>query len=93
MVKASDLIKEQEERVKLKKKIYKKIYKKVEKKIIQSSNVNLFDCWFQIPEFMINIPLYNIDYCKKYIVNKLASNGFKSELLSSNIIFISWQQD
>ena len=59
MVKASELVKEQKEREKIKTKIYKKIYKKVEKKIVQSSGVNLYKCWFQIPEFMINFPLYN----------------------------------
>ena len=92
MVKAIDLLKEQKERDKIKKKIYKKIYKKVEKKIIQTSKVNLSECWFQLPEFMINIPLYNLDDSKNYIMNKLKENGFKSESLSNNIIFISWKE-
>tara|TARA_A100000164_G_C21259919_1_gene475258 strand:- start:194 stop:472 length:279 start_codon:yes stop_codon:yes gene_type:complete len=90
MVKASELVKEQKEREKIKKKIYKKIYKKVEKKIVQSSGVNLYKCWFQIPEFMINFPLYNVNDCNQYIMNKLKQNGFETELLAKNIIFISW---
>uniref|UniRef100_A0A6C0J5P2 Uncharacterized protein n=1 Tax=viral metagenome TaxID=1070528 RepID=A0A6C0J5P2_9ZZZZ len=90
MVKAFELVKEQKERDKLKKKIYKKIYINVEKKIVQSSGVNLYKCWFQIPEFLINYPLYNVNDCNQYIISKLKNNGFQTELLAKNIIFISW---
>jgi hypothetical protein len=90
MVKAQDLINEQKERDKIKEKVYKKIYKKVETKIIQASSMNLYECWYQLPEFIFNIPLYNLEGCKYYLKNKLKNDGFTVYFTNENIIVISW---
>ncbi len=92
MVKAQDLFNEQKEREKLKEKIYKKIYKKVETKIVQSSSMNLYECWYQLPEFIFNIPLYNLEGCKHYLNNKLKNDGFSVYFTNENIIVISWNK-
>jgi hypothetical protein len=91
MVKAQDLINGQREREKNKEKIYKKIYKKVETKIVQASSMNLYECWYQLPEFLFNIPLYNLDGCKLYLKNKLKNDGFSVYFNDANIIVISWK--
>jgi hypothetical protein len=91
MVKASDLIKEQDEKSKHKNKVFNKIYKRIEKKITQSSNVNLYECWYEIPEFILNLPLYCLKDCKKYVIHKLHHNGFKTVMLSDTIIMVSWK--
>ena len=93
MVKAEDLIKEQSDREKLRKQIYKKVYKNIEKKIIQNSKINNYSCWYQVPEFLINYPLYNVADCKKYITKKLDKNGFKHNLLENNVIMIFWNKN
>jgi hypothetical protein len=90
MVKAEDLIKEQEEKYELRKICYKKVYKRIETKILQVNNVNESQCWYEIPEFILGIPLYSFENCKDYIIKKLTKNGFKSEMLNNNIIFIDW---
>jgi hypothetical protein len=93
MVKAIDLINEQREREKNKEKIYKKIYKKIESKIIQTSSMNQSECWYLIPDFLFNIPLYNLEGCKNYIKSKLKNDGFSVYFTgdSNNIIVISWK--
>jgi hypothetical protein len=96
MVKAIDLINEQKIREKMKEHIYKKIYKRIESKIVKSSAMNLYECWYQIPEFLFNVPLYNLEGCKVYLKNKLESDGFKIYLtglnaMEQNIIVISWK--
>ena len=93
MVKAEDLIKEQLDREKLRKEIYKKIYKNIETKIIQNSKINNYSCWYQVPEFLINYPLYSVENCKKYLVKKLDKNGFKYNILENNVIVISWRNN
>ncbi len=90
MVKAQDLIDEQRERDKNKEKIYKKIYKKVETKIIQASSMNLYKCWYQLPVFLFNIPLYDLEGCKYYLKNKLSHDGFNVYFTNINVINISW---
>ncbi len=92
MVKAQDLINEQRERNKYKEKIYKKIYKKVETKILQASSMNLYECWYQLPEFIFNIPLYNLEDCKKYLNYKLKNDGFSVYFSEDNIIVASWKK-
>jgi hypothetical protein len=92
MVKAQDLINEQKFREKHKETIYKKIYKKVETKIIQSSAMNLYECWYQLPEFIFNIPLYNLEGCKNYLENKLKRDGFSVYFININTIVISWMK-
>ena len=90
MVKAQDLINDQKEREKIKEKIYKKIYKKVETKIVQSSSMNLYECWYELPEVIFNIPLYNMESCKHYVKDKLKDEGFKVYFVENKIV-ISWK--
>lgn len=89
MVKAADLVKEQDERQKSKKIIFKKIYKRIEAKIKLASLANLYECSYDIPAFILNLPLYNIEHCKQYIMKKLNKNGFKTNIINNNIC-ISW---
>ena len=90
MVKAEDLIKQQKEREDKKKEIFKKILEKIEKKIVLASNSNFYECKYEIPEFLMGMPIYSVDDCKKYIKQKLKKNGFKVDNLINNIILISW---
>jgi hypothetical protein len=92
MVKADDLFNEQKDREKKRNKIYKKIYKMVEKKIVDSSRVNNYQCMFEVPYFMINLPLYSQPECINYICNKLNENGFKYRLYDTNKIIVSWKK-
>lgn len=90
MVKAIDLCDEQKNREKKKMKIYKKIYEKIEKKIIYASSMNMYECWYLISEFFLNIPLYNIEDCKQYLEIKLKADGFNVYFPNHNVIVISW---
>lgn len=92
MVKAEDLIKEQEEKNNMRKEYYKKVYKRVEKKIVQVNSVNESQCWYEIPEFILGIPLYSFEDCKQYLINRLQKNGFKTNMLNNNTIFIDWSK-
>lgn len=92
MVKAKDLIKKQKAKDLEKNKIYKKIYERVEKKILMASNQNFYQCFYEIPEFMLGLPLYNLNECIKYIDNKLIDNGFKT-VWDNNQVLINWKED
>ena len=94
MVKAQDLIDEQTEREKLKRKVYKQIYKRLENKIIQCNSMNLSECWYLLPAIFYNIPLYNREGCKVYLKNKLKEDGFSVYFTGNdnNIIYISWKK-
>ena len=90
MVTAEDLVKEQKERDIKRRKYFKKVYKLVERRIVDSSKINLYQCYYDIPNFIINVPLYSLDDCRKYIIDKLKTNGFKVQVYNENRLIISW---
>lgn len=90
MVKATDLIKQQKDRDEKKKITYKKILEKVEKKIVLASNSNFYECKYDIPEFILGLPIYSVKNCKKFIKEKLRNDGFKVNNIMDNILLISW---
>ena len=90
MLQASDLIEQQKKREKNKIVTFNKIYEKIEKKIQMASNVNCYQTWYQVPEFIIGLPLYNLNDCCDFINKKLNNNGFKTTYYEPNFIIISW---
>lgn len=90
MVNAKDLMKKQNEKKKQKEKTFKKIYKIIEKKIIIANNGDNTSIWFEIPEFLLGVPIYNLIDCKNYLKKKLKDNNFKVKFYEPNILFIDW---
>ena len=90
MVKADKLIKEQKERDDRKKYTFDKIFMKIEKKIVLASSANFYYTWYQIPEFILGLPLYSLKECKEYIEGKLKNDGFESEFFEPNYLLIKW---
>lgn len=93
MVKAEDLVKQQKEREDRKYITFDKIFKLVESKIIIASSGNNYYTWYQIPNFLVGLPLYSQSECKDYIIKRLNENGFKTELIGTNILYISWKSN
>ena len=90
MVKANDLVKEQQKREKIKIETFKKVYKTVEKKIILASASDFYHVWYEVPEFILGLPTYNLKECIEYIEERLAENQFESESYQPNILLIKW---
>jgi hypothetical protein len=90
MVKASDLIKTQKERENIKYKTFSKIYNKIIKKITLASSCNYYYIWYEIPNFIMGCPLYNINECKTVIIDKLKHNEFDIEEYEPNILLVKW---
>ena len=49
-------------------------------------------CFFQIPEFIIGVPLYNIEDLKKYLIQCLQKDGFELMYIDPNWLFITWER-
>ncbi len=70
--------------------IYDSVLVKCHKRIKYNSNLERTYCFFQIPEFIIGVPLYNIESMRTYIINSLKNNGFQIMYIDPNWLFISW---
>ena len=90
MVKANELIKEQKKREEIKVETFKKGYKSIEKKIILASAGNFYYVWYEVPEFVLGLPTYNLKGCIEYIKKKLEENQFGYDCYKPNILLIKW---
>ena len=90
MVKATELIKQQENKDNKKFITFTKIYDNIERKIITASERNLYYTYYEIPQILIGYPIYSHKECYRYIDNKLKNNGFTTQEYLNNIILISW---
>ena len=86
---AKDLVRQQKKKDKEKNVIYQKVYDRIEKKISMASAQNFYKCLYEIPEFMLGLPLYNLNECINYVDKKLKENGFKT-LWKTNEVLIDW---
>jgi len=67
------------------------ILKKIHNRIKYNAKLEKTHCFYQIPEFIFGVPLYNIDDLKQYIVNSLKKDGFNLIYIDPNWLFITWE--
>lgn len=51
------------------------------------------NCFYEIPGVLLGFPLYRLDECTEYVVDKLRSTGFLVQLVPPpqvGVIYISW---
>lgn len=63
---------------------------KIHNRIKYNSQLEKTYCSYKIPEFIIGVPLYNINQLKNYLITSLKKNGFETIIFEPNILFISW---
>ena len=70
--------------------LYDSILKKCHSRILYNSGLQRTYCFYQIPEFVIGTPLYDILELRNYIMNSLKTNGFEILYIEPNWLFIHW---
>ena len=67
------------------------ILKKVHNRIVYNANLEKTFCFFQIPEFIIGVPLYNVNDLKKFLIVSLKKYKFNLIYVEPNWLFITWE--
>ena len=70
--------------------LYDSILVKCHSRIKYNSNLQRNYCFYQIPEFVIGTPLYDISELRNYVMNSLKTNGFEILYIEPNWLFIHW---
>ena len=70
--------------------VYDETLQKCHRRIKYNSSLQRTYCFFQIPEFIIGVPLFNPKEMKTYIINSLKTNGFQLIYVEPNWLFIAW---
>ena len=69
---------------------YDNVLKKCHSRIKYNANLQRPYCFFQIPEFIIGVPLFDPEEMKTYIISSLKKNGFQLLYIDPNWLFIHW---
>jgi hypothetical protein len=67
------------------------ILQKIHSRIRTNAGKEQTHCFYQVPEFIIGVPLYNVMDLRRYLINSLEKNGFKLLYMDPNWLFISWE--
>ena len=67
------------------------VLKKIHNRIKYNARLEKTYCFFQIPEFIIGVPLYNIEDLKRYLIELLKKDGFQLIYIDPNWLFITWE--
>ena len=70
--------------------LYDSVLKKCHSRILYNSGLQRTYCFYQIPEFIIGVPLYDVVELRQYIMNSLKTNGFELLYIEPNWLFIYW---
>ena len=71
---------------------YDKVLQQCHIRIKYYSTFEKTTCFFGIPEFVIGVPLFDVQELRKYIMNSLEKNGFKLMYLHPNWLMIDWTE-
>ena len=69
---------------------FDKILETCHQKIINASKKELFKVYFDVPDFVLGLPVYDLSECIKYIVKSLENNGFLVKYIFPKLLYISW---
>lgn len=69
---------------------FEQVLLKCHAKIKLAAKNNHFACFFEVPEFVIGLPLFNVTECITYIIKALKDNGFVVKYLYPKTVYISW---
>ena len=71
--------------------LYDSVLKKCHSRILYNSGLQRTYCFYQIPEFIIGVPLYDVIELRQYIMNSLKTNGFELLYIEPNWLFVTWE--
>ena len=89
---ASDIIQQQRIQNKRKTKTFRKVLDKCYNRIKFAAKKNLEWCFFTVPNYLVGVPLYNVNNCIIYIIKQLHNGGFLVKYTHPNLIYISWNK-
>ena len=69
---------------------FDKILQRCHNKIKLYAQNRKTECIYEVPGFIIGVPIYDINELKEYLISSLNKNGFILKQFPPNWIYISW---
>ena len=92
MISIRELHKEVEHREEQKIKTYQMVFEKCVAHIKKTNTeCSSCCCFYECPQFIYGIPLFDVSSCVIYIMNELIHKGFEVYYTHPNLLYISWK--
>ena len=85
-----DLYKSVNDKKANKKNTFAHVLKKAHGKIQLAAKMDHYACFFEVPEYIVGVPMYSLTECITYVINQLKDNGFVVRYMYPKTIFICW---
>lgn len=72
---------------------FDKILELCHAKIKQASKKELSKMYYDVPEYVVGLPMYDLTNCISHLVSCLKQNGFLVEYFFPKLLYISWDFD
>lgn len=69
---------------------FDKVLEICHKKILIHSDTKKTRFFFEVPDFILGFPLYDVNDCIKHVMEALKSNGFLAIYYFPRYIYVSW---
>lgn len=69
---------------------YEKVLSICHRKITMATENKQLRCLFEVPEYIVGYPIYDLPSCIKYILDSLQNNGFLVKYYFPRVLYISW---
>ena len=70
---------------------YDAVLSKCYSHIQKAADSELFQTFFEVPVFLVGVPLFDLNQCTAYIITQLRNNGFLVKYFFPKILYISWE--
>ena len=78
------------ERKKKKTKCFIEVLHKLHKKIQKVADKEKYRLYYDVPEFLIGLPSYDLNNCIAFLMKELRNNGFLVKYYFPKILYVSW---
>ncbi|QOI90276.1 hypothetical protein QKU58_gp055 [Pyramimonas orientalis virus] len=70
--------------------IYENVLEKCHTKIKTAANKEKYELFYDVPQYVVGLPLFNINECIDFIIKQLSNNGFEVKYHFPKMLHISW---
>lgn len=60
------------------------------KRIRRAAELEKFECEYDVPEYVMGLPLFNVNDCLDHIMNRLRTNGFQVQHVFPKTVRVTW---
>lgn len=86
----SDIQSSIQKKAEKRKESFNKVLEMCFKRIENGAKFDKIACFFDVPEFVIGYPLFDLNECIMYVYSQLVKNGFQVQYIFPRILYISW---